>query len=192
MTPRRSAAGTGLASLAAGALLLLAGSASWATGSGRRPAGSSFVLESARVTGRAVVPAVAAAGFVGLAGAVAVPATRRWGRRVAGALMLVAGAVAAQQAPAGRGAAASQVRRQLPPGAAVHGSPWPWLALAAGVLLAAAGLLLAARGPGWASLSARYEPRPDRPAAGGPGGDDAWDQLDRGQDPTAEHPPPGN
>lgn len=47
-----------------------------------------------------------------------------------------------------------------------------------GALLAAAGVLVAVRGPRWPALGAKYE----APAA--PTDRDAWDALDRGEDPT--------
>jgi hypothetical protein len=47
-----------------------------------------------------------------------------------------------------------------------------------GALLAATGVLVAVRGPRWPALGARYE-------APGPMSErDAWDALDRGEDPT--------
>jgi uncharacterized membrane protein (TIGR02234 family) len=57
------------------------------------------------------------------------------------------------------------------------------------VLAAAGGLLTALRGRDWPAMGARYErrSRQSAPAAGpihGAGTVEAWDALDRGEDPT--------
>ncbi|WP_445548819.1 Trp biosynthesis-associated membrane protein [Frankia sp. CiP1_Cm_nod2] len=51
------------------------------------------------------------------------------------------------------------------------------MAAAGGVLLAGGGLLVALRGHTWSALSARYRAPAARPV-------DAWEAIDRGDDPT--------
>ncbi|WP_033346064.1 Trp biosynthesis-associated membrane protein [Catenuloplanes japonicus] len=112
---------------------------------------------------------------VSLAGAGAVIATRGLVRRLVGALLAVLGlAIVA-------GAAAN-----------LSVGVWPVLTLIGGLAVLAAGGWTAARGPDWPSMGARYE-RPARaaqepqPAMNGPRGTrQAWDALDRGEDPTGE------
>lgn len=73
-------------------------------------------------------------------------------------------------------------------------TPWPGVALAAGLLLAAAGAAMAVTAGRWAGPTARYE----RPGDGGAGTlpraasstrgatvETAWDRLSAGEDPTA-------
>ncbi len=184
MTPRGEAAGASALALLAAVALFVAGGARWAHGSGRRPAGGSYVLEHAAVSGHTVAGVVEAVALVALAGAVAVPATRGRGRLVAGALVAAGGVAAAAGAVARRGAARGHVLHDLPAGASVTVDPWWLLALAGGVLLTAAGILLAVRGPRWQALSSRYEaPGAQRERPAGDAG--TWDALDRGEDPTA-------
>lgn len=180
---RRESTGCFLAALIAALILFVAAGAQWASGSGRRVAADSFVLVHAATSGRSVAPLVAVAGLVALAAAAAVPATRGIGRRLAGVVVVAAGLAALVQSlaadPQGR------LAGRLPQPAATYGSVWPFVAAAGAALLVATGVLLAARGPGWSSLSARYEaPAVRRTAA--PKGDAAlWDALDEGHDPTA-------
>ena len=111
--------------------------------------------------------------LVGLAGVVAVAATRRWGRVLVGLCVL------------GAGVGVVVDTADVLTGPASLTSPgWAWVAVAGGVVLVAAGVLTAYRGRGWAGLSAAYEAPGTTPAA--PAGDKAvWDALDRGDDPTA-------
>lgn len=137
-------------------------------------------------TGAELVPGVRALGLVGLAGVVALAATRRTGRTVVGVLLLLTGTgvVAAVLAP--------DLGAQTLPAEAATGkvatTVWPWLTAAGGLLLAAAGLLTVVRGRSWAALGQRYE----APAAVGtaaapqePTERSLWEALDRGEDPTA-------
>ncbi|MDP9792021.1 hypothetical protein J2S43_000533 [Catenuloplanes nepalensis] len=112
---------------------------------------------------------------VSLAGAGALIATRGPVRRAIGGLLAVLGLAI------GIGAAT-----QLGAGL------WPALTLLGGVAVAVAGGWTAARGADWPSLGARYErPAPvgdePPPAVNAPRGTrQAWDALDRGEDPTDE------
>lgn len=130
-------------------------------------------------TGGALQPWLPALALVGLAGAGAVLATRGLVRRlVGGVLTLVGLGVAA-------GGAYGLVGR------AGVGPVWPALCLLGGLAAVAGNALTAARGQDWPAMGARYE----RPRGAGtqpaPGGRvegqrtrEAWDALDRGEDPT--------
>jgi hypothetical protein len=171
-----------LVALGAAALLFVASGAHWAHGTGRRPAGTSFVTVHASVTGHAVAGVVEAVALLALAAAVAVPATRGRGRIVAGLLVLAGGVAGVVGAIDSRGGARTHVQRALPAGASVRTDPWWVAAVVGGLLLAAVGAVLVVRGPRWSALSSRYEPPASRSAPGDAG---TWDALDRGEDPTA-------
>ncbi|MEH1169104.1 Trp biosynthesis-associated membrane protein [Micromonospora sp. CPCC 205539] len=137
-------------------------------------------------TGAALLPWLPALALVALAGGGAVLATRGRLRQLLGVLLGVLGLAVA--AGGGYGLIAGldgTVSRQ-----------WPALCLLGGLLAAAGGGWTALRGGGWPAMGARYE-RPARstaqtpPAATGPAGPmagrrttEAWDALDRGEDPT--------
>ncbi|MEV0806713.1 Trp biosynthesis-associated membrane protein [Micromonospora sp. NPDC050200] len=141
-------------------------------------------LPSARQgrSGADLLPWLSALALVGLAGGGAVLATRGKVRRLLGGLLALLGAAVA--AGGGYGSVATfggEVSRQ-----------WPALCLLGGVLAALGGALTAARGQRWPAMGARYE---RRSGAGAPSGADghpatergtreAWDALDRGEDPT--------
>ncbi|MGF7235970.1 MAG: Trp biosynthesis-associated membrane protein [Frankia sp.] len=185
--------------LAGAALVLLAVSATWIhlrVGTGSRTgtdgaAGPTGLAVAAaipvRLGGGTVAPAVTGFGLVGLAGVVAIAATRSWGRTVVGALVLAAGIgvviaagrIGADPTRAARGA--TPVRQIAPDGVAVlrdvTATMGPWLACAGGVLLAASGLLVALRGRAWSTMSARYDAPAARPV-------NPWDEIERGGDPT--------
>ncbi len=130
-------------------------------------------------TGAEVLPWLPALALVGLAGGGAVLATRGWLRRALGGLLALLGLAVA--AGGGYGLAADlgdQVTWQ-----------WPALCLLGGLLAATGGLLTALRGQRWPAMGARYERRSRQPVgtAGpitGRGTVEAWDALDRGEDPT--------
>ncbi|KXK61415.1 Trp biosynthesis protein [Micromonospora rosaria] len=138
-------------------------------------------------TGVGLVPWVPALALVALAGGGAVLATRGRVRRLLGALLLALGAAVA--AGGGYGLVVE-----------TGGEPsrqWPALCLVGGVLIGLGGLLTLLRGHRWPAMGARYE-RPVRgaPATSAPAAEragpvtgrrtvEAWDALDRGEDPTA-------
>ena len=131
-------------------------------------------------TGATLLPWLSAVALVGLAGGGAVLATRGRGRRLLGGLLCGLGLAAAFE---------GEVARQ-----------WPALCLLGGVLAAAGGLLTALRGARWPAMGARYERRPASDAAPAEQGGaatrgeagrvtgrhttEAWEALDRGEDPT--------
>lgn len=145
-------------------------------------------------TGGDVVAALSPLGVLGLAGVAALAATRGLGRVLLGALLLIAGAAAcvATVAALTAGAQAALGSDVQPAGPAVGFTGWPYPALAGGLLLTVGGWVVAARGRRWAALSERYEApasRAERPAARPEV--EAWEALDRGEDPTrAEGAPP--
>lgn len=144
------------------------------------------------LTGGQLVPLGAALGWLALAGAAGLLATRTWGRRVIGAVVVLAGGGAGASAMAFglTGAAlidsalAAQDQAQA---ISVARSAWWIAAMVGGLLVLIGGALAVMRGPGWPGLSRRYE-RAARPGAAPVGGVAAWDALDRGEDPT--DPPP--
>ena len=188
-----SATGRGRRELVLVVALDLLASAVVLVGSGRTWATGTVDLAPPLPTTDVAVPGVDVSGaralaLVGLAGAVAVVAARGWLRRAVGLLLLVAGLAVAVDAAAFDAVSALATGGQVP--TRVGTTAWPAVTGAAGVVLATAGLLTAWRGPGWSTLSARYEPpapaAPERPAAPADAGErDLWEALDRGEDPTA-------
>ncbi|MGC4895941.1 Trp biosynthesis-associated membrane protein [Micromonospora sp. DT31] len=130
-------------------------------------------------TGAELLPWVSALAYVGLAGVGVLLATRGRLRRLLGVLLAAVGLAVA--AGGGVGLAETGVSRQ-----------WPALVLLGGLALAAGGVYTVLRGDGWPAMGARYERRPgdagtadaDRRPAVERGNRDAWDALDRGEDPT--------
>jgi uncharacterized membrane protein (TIGR02234 family) len=185
--------------LSAAVLLCLVGACVVLVGAGRAwttvelPAGPLAGARTANSTGGELVPGVRALGLVGLAGVVALAATRRTGRTVVGVVLLFTGVgvVAAVLAP-DLSAAALRDAGGATAGASgtVTTTGWPWLAGAGGVLLAAAGGLTALRGRSWPGLGQRYEAPAQSGAAAGHREPVAaterglWEALDRGEDPT--------
>lgn len=168
-----------LGCLVAGTLILLANGRAWAR--------VAYPDRPRTVTGGALAGELTVWGLVALAGVVAIGATRRWGRIPVGAALAACGMTVAALSVA----AIREVEIRVVEDAVLQRIPaaptgvdltlWPYVATAAGALLALTGVLVAARGPRWAGLSARY----DTPA-GKPADDrDVWEALDRGEDPTA-------
>lgn len=154
------------------ALALLASTQQWVSVAG--------LVEVTGTRGRQLSPAAFALGLVGLAGLVAVLATRSLGRRIVGALVVLAGVGLVW---------ASIVGPSSDVGWTAYGTPtddpvataWPWVSVAGGVLVLLGGLLTVLRGGRWPGMSSRYE-RPSGQARSGE--DDTWRALDRGEDPT--------
>ncbi|WP_434090134.1 Trp biosynthesis-associated membrane protein [Micromonospora carbonacea] len=172
--------------LAGAGLALWASTRTWAVELAARPAPLPPV-RAAR-TGAGLLPWLPALAVVGLAGGGAVLATRGVPRRLVGVLLLALGVAVA--AGGGYGLVAAfdgTVSRQ-----------WPAFCLVGGLLAAFGGGGVALRGGGWPAMGARYERRarpgvgsaPGEAAAAGPVAGrrttEAWDALDRGEDPTAD------
>ncbi len=149
--------------------------------------------------GNELAPGVRALGLVGLAGVVALAATKRTGRLVVGLLLVATGvgivATVVGTDTTGPTLASDQV---LGAGGEVSGdvttTVWPLVTAAGAVLLVLAGLLVAARGRSWAALSPKYDAPAVREAAPEPSlapeqaqaraQRELWESLDRGEDPT--------
>ncbi len=204
MNPRRELRLAVLLCLVGAGLVLFAVSRTWVT----------FAFPSALTTtdlnqgvrGGTIVPGARALGYVGLAGVLALAATRRWGRTVVGLVLAVAGigtivvvgralgaglsvrALSSEGLAEGCGGGTGDLQC-LKAAAAFAGftvteaSVWAWATIVGGLVLAASGALVAVRGRRWAALSSTYEVQGEAlPPATDKG---VWDALDRGDDPTA-------
>ncbi|MCW2599028.1 MAG: Trp biosynthesis associated, transrane protein Oprn/Chp [Frankiales bacterium] len=192
MTAKRELQLAVLLCLLGSAVVLLALGQAWFTVEEGRQVTIDAVRTS--VNGAKLASGAQALGYVGLAGVVALAATKRWGRLVVGVLVLAAGvgivvdvATALSDGLERRGlsvACAGGARNCV--GAVSSSQPgWGWLTLAGGVVLALSGLLVAVRGRRWAALSSSYDvpaARAEQPPATDKG---VWDALDRGEDPTS-------
>lgn len=200
MTVRRRTAV--LWAVAAGALVLGAGAQTWVRSTGLSGLPGTEVTTSGNQAA-AVVPAMA---LVGMASGIALSMARRVGRLVTSVLLVLAGAAtgwaAVQAALAPADAARSQVSAATgttAEAASYAVTAWPWVTLAAGVLLAACGVVVLVAGRGWRE-NRRYDRRaaagaagtgasgavgaPETPGSGPVDEIDAWDELTRGEDPT--------
>lgn len=169
MTARRELQLAVLLCLLGSGLVLLALGQTWFS----VEEGQRLTIDAVRtsVKGTTIAPGAAALGYVGLAGVVALAATKGWGRVVVGVVVLAAGVgIVVDVATVPQHPSVSRA--------------WAWLTLAGGVVLALSGLLVAVRGRRWAALSSSYEApaaRAEEPPATDKG---VWDALDRGEDPT--------
>jgi uncharacterized membrane protein (TIGR02234 family) len=179
------------------ALTLLSTSRAWVRASLDDPVVGHVAVSA---SGRQAAPVVPAVALVALAGGVALLLARTLGRRVAGVLLVLAGAagtaatVSLQRVPT-TGVADLVTRAVGVTGAApasVTVSAWPWLALAGCALVALGGAVAVLRAGRWSGPRSRYE---------APGPSDAtepveqadvgatWDALSRGEDPTGRPAP---
>lgn len=185
--------------IAAGAAVLGAGAQTWIQATDLTGLPGTVVTTSGNQAA-AVVPAMA---LVGMASGVALSMARRVGRVVTSVLLVLAGVTtagaAARAALSPADAAAVQVSAATGTTAeagAYAVTAWPWLTLAAGVLLAACGIAVLVLGRGWRA-NRRYDTATAGSAgtagagttgAGAAGNRideiDAWDELSRGEDPT--------
>jgi uncharacterized membrane protein (TIGR02234 family) len=192
-TPRRtsvSRAGLMLAAVGcvvAGGVALLAAGREWVRFTVAQPPLPDL---HSGASGHVVAGAVAPLGVVILAGVVAFPATRNIGRRIAGALVALAGiglVVVALQVAVSPGDSVAREAAHLTGRTGVRPSSagltaWPWIAFCAGLIAIAAGVLATLFANRWPAMGRRYESGITRK-----GRDETsmWDQLDRGDDPTA-------
>jgi len=170
---------------AGGAVLLIAYGLTWAVTEVPLLAGSNDALQERALTGRDLLPGAAMCGWVALAATAGIVATRSWGRVIVAVIALLAGLVGAVAAVAFAIGSTDMVTAAV--GATATGVPFApvqvrpaWaLASAGGLLVALAAAATVLRGRSWPALGARYERSAgDRPAT------NAWDALDKGQDPT--------
>lgn len=183
--------------LVSAVVILVSGSREWVSGSA-----DSAVLGVTALHGRGsdVAPGVLAAALVGLASAVALATSGTVVRYIAACtawlaavlciavaigILLDPGAALGKVAAAGTGRSGSVA-------AIGRAGIWVWVALAAALVMAVGGLGAMVGARRWQGLSSRY----DAPVSGegpvsstsgeGPRArDSAWDQLTRGEDPTA-------
>lgn len=159
---------------AAGGLLLLATGMPWliADGIGQAALGPAGQQQW---SGEQVAPLARAVGLVALAGIAGTVASRGKGRIAVGVVLALAGVVGAWSAIT----TAEAPVAPSSPGEPVHATAWPWLAFAAGAVIASSGAVVASIGARWPGLGSRYQ-RDAARAARSP-----WEALDDGQDPTA-------
>ena len=186
--------------LAAASLILVSGSREWVFGSVDDAVLGASALQA---KGSDIAPGALAAALVGLASAVAAATSGTVVRVVAAGATLLAAVLGASLlisvladpggalgtvAAAGTGRGGSVVANG-------RNGAWAWVALAAMLVMGVGGLGALVGGRNWHGLSRAYDapvggqgPEPD--PSGEPAGraESAWDQLSRGQDPTAEHP----
>jgi uncharacterized membrane protein (TIGR02234 family) len=159
-----------------GGVLLLAAGGDWVTGTVDAPSPL-----PAQDVGAGAPGSVRALALVVLAGVAALFATRRAGRLVVGALLLLAGVAAAAVAV---GVLADPLGALPDDASAAASTGRPLLALAGAVAAALAGALTVARGRSWPALGRRYEVPAARPPAARDEPPALWEALDRGEDPT--------
>lgn len=185
--------------LVSGVVILVSGSREWVSGSADNAVLGASVLHG---RGSDVAPGALAAALVGLASAVAVATSGTVVRLIAAFAALLAAVLCAALvigilvdpgAALGNLAAAGTGRSGTVAAIGRVGG-WAWVALAAALAMAVGGLGALVGARRWSGLSSRY----DAPVAGdasqrhssgepSPGHDSVWDQLSRGEDPTAEH-----
>lgn len=182
----------------ASVLVIVAYGATWVTATVPMLAGATSPQDpvaTVDLSGSELVPLGRAMGWVGLAAVAALLATRRWGRRVTGFIVALAGGVAGATAlsfaltdavsggPGTFVAAALDARAAGQP-IAWQASPWWIAAVAGGMGMLACGVVALVVGPSWPALSSRYSrsASQDHPLSSA----SAWDALDRGEDPTAD------
>lgn len=166
---RRGLAVAVVTAVAGGAAAYFATGRVWASTTVARVA--PLAPETVRTTGRDLVPWAAAAALVGIAGGLALLATRGRGRTAVAGLLTIAGLGVA--AGGSRGLAGDST------------FAWPLLCVAGGALVLASGAVALARGRRWAAMGARYDAPAARAKAHVAAGPTAiWDALDRGDDPT--------
>lgn len=183
--------------LAASGLALLAATQQWYTVTVASGAGGSTVLT---VDGQVASPALSALGFAGLALAVALaiagPVIRIvlgvLGALLGGSIVLAAGIAIGDPAAASlpvvtkaTGVAGHETVRDLIE--SVTATAWPIVALAAGILLVVASLAVIVTARAWPASARKYQAvrmETAEPSAKDRAVDE-WDELSRGDDPTA-------
>jgi uncharacterized membrane protein (TIGR02234 family) len=180
-----------LACAAGAAIVLVAVSRTWGEVIQARPAPLPELREAR--SGASLFPWLPALALAALAGAGALPATRRASRVAVGVVLVASGlgiVVGSVTALAG----ADTISGSGGVGLGVGGTAPFWSALCGlgGLAIAASGGIAAARGRDWPSLGTRYE-RPNEASTRGRHGNEGgasetqlWDALDHGHDPTQD------
>ncbi|MDX3230891.1 TIGR02234 family membrane protein [Streptomyces sp. ME19-01-6] len=206
----RRSLGVALLSGALGAaLVLLATSRTWAKGTAAVAKGTL----PQHANGDDITGLPGALAVVGLAALVAVFAVNRLGRWVVSGLLALSGAgIVVSSVLGASDKAALEAKASQATGladSAIHDvayTPWPWIAMAGGLLLLLAGVLALGYGRHWPAMSGRYEragggsgesrgaARARRGGSAGGAGDperpeELWKALDRGEDPTERSGP---
>lgn len=150
------------------------------------------------VGGDNAAPAVLALSLSGVALVAALSLAGPFFRRVLGVLETLIGisvvlaaaraltdpiAASAELITASTGVSGAESIRHLVTDAAQ--TPWPWVALVFGVLLACLGVALLALGRRWPVSSTRFQSTPDEPDGAAPTAASDWDSLTGGADPTS-------
>jgi uncharacterized membrane protein (TIGR02234 family) len=174
--------------LAAGAVtVLVAYGLTWAVARVPMIAGADDASRELALSGRDLLPWAAATGWVALAGLAGLVATRSWGRRAVGLIVILAGlgasAGALWFAVASPTLVSDAVAVQADASAinAADASGAWLIALVGGLAVVVAGLLAVLRGHRWPTMGSRYERNGPAPTTRS-----AWDLQDMGQDPTED------
>jgi hypothetical protein len=195
MSPRRFKTLVILAGLAFSSASLLTWTQEWFSLS---LTGSSAPEHTIAVGGDSAAPAILALSLSGLALVAALSLAGPFFRRVLGVLETLIGlsvvlaAISALADPIGASAelitkatgvsGAESVRDLV---ATTVQTPWPWLAVVFGVLIAGLGIAMLALGRRWPVSSTRFQSGHDDPDAAGPSSATDWDSLTGGADPTS-------
>ena len=187
-----------------GALLLLAYGQVWVSVTVSDPGLPSLHVD---LSGRDLQPEGTAAALVALAGVAAVVATRRTGRLVSGAVLVVVGlAVAARtvqfglthSARPGYGDTVASIVAERTgvgtPQLTAAATPWWLVGLLGALVVVAGGAVVLLRSASWPEMGRRYERGTGESAGGAEDAaprpaESAWEQLDRGIDPTEDRAP---
>lgn len=173
---RRQLAWAVLGCAAAAALIVVAAGRPWVAETVARPA--PLPDETVSQSGGDLAAWLPAVGWVALAGAGALVATRGRVRQVVGVLLALAGL--------GAVLGVSVAGRQAVGDGGTLG--WPVVALVSAVAVLAIGVLTVGRAAHWPAMGARYErgrARREQPGTGAErSSEQMWQALDRGEDPT--------
>jgi len=185
--------------LVSASVILVSGSREWVSGSVDDAVVGASALHG---KGSDIAPGALAAALVGLAAAVAVATSGKVVRVIAACAALLAavlgaaviiGVMADPSGALGTLAAAGTGRGGT---VAAHGQvgSWAWVALTAALTMGVGGLGALVGGRRWRGLPSRYDAPVTGAASSEPGSvagpaaghESTWDQLSRGEDPTAE------
>lgn len=195
MSPRRAKTLVLLTGLALAGLTLIAWTQTWFVFTLAEKADSTHPVT---VEGTTAAPALAALGLAGLALVAALTLAGPFFRRVLGVLELMIGAsvvissVTALANPVAAGAelvtkatgvaGAGSIENLV---TSVSQGPWPWVALALGVLLAALGVVITLIRSRWPDSSRRFQAVRSEPGESAHTPATDWDALSNGSDPTS-------